>query len=481
MKHAAEILAEFAVNLRFDDLPSPVVDRTKQLILDTVAASILGGRMPWSAAIRETALLPGPKGKSSIIGVGETTSANAAAFVNGSYAHANDFDDFYAYGPLHPSQAVWVTLPMAEETGASGIDAITNVVIGYEISARIAEACFSNSKREKALVERGLHAQPAVGVLAAAAQACVLMGQPADVAASAMGVAGSYAGGLMQFMEEPADTKRFHFGKASCDGITSAQLASRGFRGPKSVLEGKKGLLNAIAGEWVSEKLTGNLGSTFGVMSAFLKPVPTMGGNFGCYEALATIVENHHIRPEDIESITAEMRSQFAGYSIGIGEKAIEAHYAPPDRYSAEMSLPYLMGLVAFHGRDIRPQHFDIAERTRKDLVSFVRRVRINFPADIDAVSRLDAFAMGRVTVVLRNGKTHTETVRVSTGDPRKPLSWDLLKHKLSVCAQDALSQDDMSELLERVKGLEKEKGTGFVGEILRRARMDIWPGEQAA
>ncbi|MDN5927593.1 MAG: MmgE/PrpD family protein [Hyphomicrobiales bacterium] len=480
MTHAAETLAEFATGLKFEDIPADVVDYSKKLIADTVAASILGGRMPWSTAIREVALLGDPKGGASAIGVGRPTTASAAAFINGSYGHANDFDDFYAYGPLHPSQTVWVALPVAEEEGATGAEAIAALVVGYDVSVRIAEACFSHeTHKERTLGVRGFHAQPVCGVLAAAAQTGRLMGLSADTTASAMGISGSYAGGLMQFMEEQADTKRFHFGKASQEGIVSAQLAAHGFRGPKSVLEGKKGLLNAVVGNWVSEKLTENLGTHFGIMSAFLKPIPTMGGNLGCYDAMSQIVEKNGIVAEDIASVTAELRSQFTGYSLGIGEQAIEDHYVPTDRYSAEMSLPYLLALVAVHGRDLTPRQFDEAERSNSRVLAVARRVEVQFPADIDAISRFDTFPMGRVTVRLNDGRTLTETVKVSLGDPRQPLSWDQVRAKFDTCADGALDADAIDEFFEIVRNLDKADSLDKLGQVLRRARITPWPGER--
>ena len=478
MTFAAEKLSDFAANLQIGDVPSDVIDYTKMLIADTIAASILGGRMPWSKAVREVALASKPQGKSSIIGVNDSTSANAAAFVNGAYAHANDFDDFYAFGPCHPSMAVWVALPVAEEVRAKGADVVTSVIIGYEISGRLAEACFSGSKKEKALVERGLHAQPAFGVVAAAAQAARLMGLSSSTSASAMGIAGSYAGGLMQFMAEPADTKRFHFGKAAGDGITSAQLAAHGFRGPKSVLEGRKGLLNAIAGEWVESKLTDGLGTKYAVMSSFLKPVPTMGGNFGNYEAMCLIMEKNKLTADNIKSITAEIRSQFEGYSLGFGEKSIEEHYSPPDRYTAEMSLPYLIGLVAVYGRNLKPVHFDYAERTNKSLLDVVRRVKIEFAKDIDEISRLDGYAMGRVTVHTNKGETFTEAVRIPSGDPRKPRSWQQIRTKFEDCVEGASDNATVGEFLDTIGTLEKVPNVERLGALLRKSQTTPWPGE---
>lgn len=478
MTFAAETLADFATRLDLNDIPDPVIDYTKKLIADTIAASILGGRMPWSKAIRDTAVMSKPQGKSSIIGLHDCVSASAAAFVNGSYAHANDFDDFYAYGPCHPSAAVWVALPVAEEVGATGADLITNVIIGYEISARIAEACFSGTKKERALVERGFHGQPTCGVLAAAAQAGRLMNLPAQTIASAMGIAGSYAGGLMQFMEEPADTKRFHFGKSSADGITSAHLAANGFRGPKSVLEGKKGLLNAIAGEWVQSRLTSDLGSKYHVMSSFLKPVPTMGGNFGCYEAMCEVMEKNKLSASDIASVTAELRSQFTGYSIGIGDRAIEEHYAPPDRYSAEMSLPYLIGLVALYGRDLKPHHFDRNRRSDQTLLRMIRRVKVNFPADIDNVTREEGYAMGRVTVRTNGGKEYSATVKTPLGDPRNPLSWEQVRSKFFICADGAVLREQADEFFRTIQTLERASSVKNLGAFLRSVKTTPWPGE---
>ncbi|HZP89068.1 MAG TPA: MmgE/PrpD family protein [Burkholderiales bacterium] len=478
MKYAAELLAEFAVQLNLTDVPSDVIDYTKKVIADTVAASILGGRMPWSKAVLATAIHSKTEGSSSIIGLPHTVSSSAAAFVNGSYAHANDFDDFYAYGPLHPSAAVWVALPMGEEVRATGADIVTNVILGYEIATRVAEACFSSTRKEKALVERGFHGQPTCGVVAAAAQAARLLRLSSSTIASAMGVAGSYAGGLMQFMEEPADTKRFHFGKASSEGITSAVLAANGFRGPKSVLEGRKGLLNAISGEWVDSKLSENLGSQFHVMSSFLKPVPTMGGNLGCFEAMCRVMENNRLTHRDIESITAELRSQFTGYSIGIGERAVREHYSPPDRYTAEMSLPYLMGLVAFYGRNLKPTHFDKEMRTRADVLELVKRVTVNFAADIDAVSREEAYAMGRVTVRTRQGSKFTETVKRSLGHPHNPMSWHQIRAKFDACAEGAMQREQIEECFDLISHLEECPSVERLGVLLRGAGVTPWPGE---
>ena len=210
-------LAEYAAALRYQDLPAEVVQRAKECIADTVAAIICGSALPWSRIVIRYAERTGPGGKSHILGSGTAAvQANAAALANGALAHAFELDSLTRPGAgAHPGATVLPpALAVAQERGADGRALIAAFVAGNEVMIRIGRATGHTNEA------RGFHAPGTTGPFGAAVAAAHLLRLGPAAMANALGIAGSLAGGLLEF--------------ARATGTGSASAWARTSKGPTS-------------------------------------------------------------------------------------------------------------------------------------------------------------------------------------------------------------------------------------------------------
>ena len=441
----AETLAHYAVATQ--PVPDDVLADARMLLADTLGVTLLGATMPWSQAIRRVAEGLGGASQSTICPDGVRTSAPMAAFVNGSFAHANDFDDYYAFGPLHPSAGVWAVLPVAEWCGASGDAALRAIALYYDTCTRLAEVFFQAKSGERSLASRGFQAQALCGVFAAALTTCNLLRMDVPQTVNALGIAGSYPGGILEFLSDSSDTKRFHFGKASAQGIMAALLAREGFRGPSTVFEGQRGFFNAYAGDYVGDQAVLELGQRYDIRSSVKKRWPVMGGNTAPVEGLLEIVARHGLNADDIETVTFGVRSHFVAYAGSGAEGA--SRNRPRNRFEAEMSLPYQAALAVVRG-GITLDDFDEASLCDPEILAFADKVQVLADPEIDQVSRRDAFTASRVTVHTHKSHAISERHDLPLGDPRRPMSEAQLLDKFLDCASRAIPLAQGRALWER-------------------------------
>ena len=273
MAHETVRLAEYAAGLRYEDLPPEVVQRAKDCITDTVAVIVQGSALPWSRIVVRYAQRTGAGGQSRILGVdGPSIQAPAAALANGALAHAFKSDNLSRPGVgVHPGATLLPpALAIAQEHGSSGRDLITAIVAGFEVMYRIGRATKHSNER------RGFHAPGTTGPFGAAVAAGRLLQLDAEAMTNALGIAGSLACGLMEFARSGtgAMVKRLHLGRAAESGVLAASLATDGFTGPRSVLEGEAGFLKVLCTEWDIADLTDGLGSEFATLRLCLKRFP---------------------------------------------------------------------------------------------------------------------------------------------------------------------------------------------------------------
>src|SRR4029077_13945177 len=181
-------------------------------------------------------------GPCTAIGHPRTLSAAGSALVNGTAAHGEDFDDTFEGGPVHAGAVVVpAVLAVAEEFGADGLAVLKGVVAGVETICRL--SLVAPMRVHKA----GFHPTSVFGTMAAAAAAGATLGLDARRTAHAFGIAGSMAGGVIEYLADGSWTKRLHAGWAAQSGIRAALLARASFVGPLSVFEGTHGLFNGFA------------------------------------------------------------------------------------------------------------------------------------------------------------------------------------------------------------------------------------------
>jgi 2-methylcitrate dehydratase PrpD len=434
-------LAEYAAALRYQDLPAEVVRRAKDCIADTVAAIICGSALPWSRIVIRYAERTGPGGKSHILGsIGGAVQANAAALANGALAHAFELDALTRPGAgAHPGATVLPpALAVAQGHGSSGRDLIAAFVAGNEVMIRIGRATGHTNEA------RGFHAPGTTGPFGAAVAAGHLLGLGPAAMTNALGIAGSLAGGLLEFARgDGGMVKRLHLGRASEAGVLAASLAADGFAGPRTVLEGEFGFLKVFCTKWDESELICGLGEEFVVNSTVLKRYPCHATAHAAVRAVRDLQAEHGFAGAAVEAVT-----------VTGTERMVERHniLEPADLMLAQYSIPFCVALALYReARD--PESWDETALRDPQIRALRRRVRL-IPGSDD-----ERGGMGSsVTITLADGRRlegHAENGMLEPGE---------LDDKFRRVTRGTLGEPGAAALYKRLQQLEGEKDLTWLG-----------------
>ena len=444
--HETEQLAAYAAALRYENLPPAVVQRAKDCITDTVAAIIYGAELPWSKMIIAYVRRNSAAGASSILGAGGSpVHAGAAALANGAMTHAFELDSLTKPDSgSHPGATVFTAaLAVAQERGLSGRELLTALVAGSEVMFRIGHATKHSNEA------RGFHAPGTTGPFGAAVAVGHLMGFDASKMTNALGIAGSCAGGLLEFAHagNGAMVKRLHMGRAAEGGVLAASLAADGFTGPTSVLEGKYGFLRVFCNDWEVSELTRGFGTTYFTLDIMLKRYACHITAHNPVDAVLELRNEHKFTVTDVASINIAGNDRMA---------KTNNIPAPGDMMMAQYSIPFSVALSLY--RDpIDPRSFDDSAVHDRDILDLAARTKMDVVAGQD---RRDLAVT--VTVRLKDGRELTRRVTSFKGTPERPLARAELREKFLLLTQ-RLGRDKMAPLFERLQGIENEKALDWL------------------
>jgi 2-methylcitrate dehydratase PrpD len=267
------MVAAWIAGLRHEQVPQPVRDALRRLVLDTLGDALFGRDQSWTEAVRNWAVMAAPAAGTRQArlwgepGVRMLRPADAA-LVNGTAAHAYELDDYHN-AKLHPGAVVVpAAIALGEALDADGAKLETAIAAGYEVMIRSALALGPGPARL-----RGWHLTAVCGPMGAAAAAAVLLGLDEERTAWALGLAGTQSGGLFAFTADGTASKRFHPGRAAQSGIMAAELAALGLSGPTKIYEAADGgLLSTFVDKSDAAQLTAGLGSTWHGADTSFKP-----------------------------------------------------------------------------------------------------------------------------------------------------------------------------------------------------------------
>jgi 2-methylcitrate dehydratase PrpD len=335
----AETLAQKIVALRPGALPDVTTRKCEDLLIDVTGLCVTARNQDYAKSA-----LAGwdDDGPCTVIGHQRTLTASGAAFVNGTAAHGEDFDDTFEGGPVHAGAVIVpAVLAACERHNADGRMALIGIAVGTEVLCRLSLVV------PKAVHKAGFHPTAIFGAMGAAAGVGAALGLNAGQIVDALGIAGSMAGGIIEYLAEGAWTKRLHAGWAAQSGIRAALLAQRGFVGPRTVFEGVHGLFHGFAHttEGDYNALIGDFGSRWVTDTLAFKPYPcgTMAQPYiDCARRLAA----RGIRPEDIAEIVCEVAE---GTVHRLWEPLADKQ-RPRNGYAAKFATPYLLAAGFVHG-----------------------------------------------------------------------------------------------------------------------------------
>ena len=424
-------LGQFVASLSPNHLPEEVVKIARLGFIDTIG-TMIAGRDEESVRIMTGVLAP-QDGAATLTFGARKIAAPEAAWINGTAAHALDYDDVTLRG--HPSTVlVPAILAEAETLGSSGSDMITAYVAGYEVWAELA-------LRETGLLhEKGWHPTGLYGAPAAAAACAKLRHLDAEKAAIAIALGASQSSGLMSNFGTMA--KPFHAGKAAHAGVMAARLAEAGFTANTDALEHPRGFLHAISPQGNEDRTSPpKAGGELQILTHGLgiKKYPMCYATHRAIDCLMDLLASSPIKVGDVSKIT-----------VRISENASKVlRNARPDTgLAAKFSIQFAMASPFVAGR-VGLRELTDGFVQRPDVQDLMRRVEVvtthDYDPDMPGAARHDS-----VAVHLNDGRTlEGAPVTRATGHPSRPLSEAQLYEKFADCL-DAGHSDIPAEVLFR-------------------------------
>src|SRR5699024_10746876 len=403
--HPEHELARFAATLQFEAIPDPVVRRTEDLLLDTLASVLAGSGARAVQSLNDfaRAMDPGHGAAENLVGRCGT-SPLFAALVNAAGAHMMEQDDVHNASVFHPAAVVFPpVLATAQELGASGRELLTAAVAGYETGIRVGE--FLGRSHYTVF-----HTTGTAGTLAAAAATGRLLRLDTEQMLHALGSAGTQAAGLWEFLRDGADSKQLHTAKAAANGLLAAWLAGDGFTGATHVLIGAQGMAAGMSTDADPSRLTDRLGSRWAVLETSFKYHASCRHTHPAADALLAVVTEHDLAAADITSVVAHVHQG----ALDVLGPVVE----PATVHQSKFSMGTVLGLIAKH-RQAGPEQFDAA-LSDPDITAFRQRVTMQLDTAVD--NAYPEQWLGRVTVVTRDGRTLHGRVDVPKGDPDNTL-----------------------------------------------------------
>ena len=411
----------------------------RRLMLDIAGLCVAARAQSYVQAALASIDQPGP---CAVIGHDICLGVEGAAFVNGTAAHGEDFDDTYEGGPVHAGAVIVpAVVAAAQRHGASGADLLRGLAVGVELTCRL--CAVAPTRVHKA----GFHPTAIFGVMGAVAGIGAMLRVPEKVLVDALGIAGSLGGGIIEYLSEGAWTKRLHPGWAAQSGYRAVRLAQGGFTGPRTVFEGPHGFFHGFANtaDGDFEAMLAGFGSQWIWTTIAFKPY-ACGTMAHPYIDCARAFRQRGIpveRIRDIECETAE----------GIVHRLWEplaAKQAPASAYAAKFSIPYAIA-VGLLDDDAGLAQYTDARVTDPELRALAAKVRYV----VDPANPYPRQFTGHVRVTLDDGTVHEHRQSCFKGGVEHPLSDDDMLHKFRAnCAVGGLDAAASERLRSRLESL---------------------------
>lgn len=457
---SARVLARFVHQLTWDAIPRATQEQVKRELLDILGVCLAASSLPFSE--RFVASVPQSDATTScdVIGKNVRVSAADAALLNGVLAHGIDYDDTHAEAIVHVSASLAPTaLAMAQRYGASGAELLTALVAGYEVSTRVGLAASGEFHK------RGYHPTSICGAFGAAMVAGKSLKLSESELVSALGIVGSQASGIQQFLKEGSEVKRLHAGWAAHSGIYAASMAQHGVTGPERIFEGGFGLYATHLGPGAADmaRLTAGLGETWETDAISIKPYPCCHLVHAYMDTALTIKREQHLTEADIVSVECPVPQ--AIYHLVCTPDAVKRR--PQTSYDALFSLPFCVGVMLARERAGLAE-FD--EAAIGDEATLTLAQRITTPID-DTWSDFPRHFSGWVIIHTTDGRRFEAQQRFNRGSPENPLTAEDIMAKFTANATRRISAQEAGALADTIAQLDRARDLEPLFTLLRATR----------
>ena len=409
----SEQLAAWGASLSPASIPAGMADKAEAILTDVVGLCLAARHTDYVASI----LAAAEPGSHVAIGHAGRYSAADAALINGTAAHGEDFDDTFEGGPVHSGAVVVpAVLAAAERENLSGAQTMLGIAAGTELLCRLGLVT------PKAIHKASFHPTAVLGSLASAFAVGVAMGADARALKNALGIAGSTASGIIEYLGDGSSTKRMHAGWAAQSGMRAALMGRAGFVGPRAVLEGEHGFFRAFAPSLAPrfDLLFDGLGTRWIAETITFKPYPR-GTMVQPYIDCAKKLRAEGVPLDAIETITCFTSD---GYVHRLWEP-LAMKQTPPTAYAAKFSIPFGVALGLSRGT---AGLSDFSDAAIADPALLALSRRVNYV--VDPLDPYPARFTGHVRITLFDGTVFEARQDHMRGGVDAPLGRDELDAK---------------------------------------------------
>jgi len=471
----ARQIAQFALKLKYEDLPEEVVNEVKRYLYDSVGCALGGYHTKDVNIMRDIYKDMGGKEETTVIGFGDKIPAVNSALVNSLMIRALDFNDIYwKEDPSHPSDLIPAALSMGELVGASMKEVIVAIVLAYEFEQRL---CLFATP---GIRERKWH-HATLTQFVSPIVAGKLLGLTEDQMVNAIGISGSHnhtigcpTAGTLTMMKNTVDPM------AVQSGVFAALMAQKGYSGTEKVFEGKEGFMDAFIGwnakdeinnptdmegrdgvsswNWNVDALVGGLGESFKILECGMKAFPTEALTHTHISCMINAMVNNDLDYTDIKEVKVTAFAQ--AYDILFDP----AKYRPASRETADHSLPYCMA-VAMVDKKITTESFSDEKLNDPKVFEVIDKIKGEPSQEFEAM--FPAKQPSRVVVTTKDGRVFEEYMEFPKGDPREPMTMTDLENKFNSLSSDIISFDRQKEIKDMIFSCENMNIKDFMAKLV--------------
>lgn len=440
--------ARYALRLKYELLPDEVIHAAKRCLLDTLGCAIGASDAPGRPMVENVVKAIGGTEESTVFGSGLRTSALNATLVNSFLVRYLDCNDLGGGG--HNSDSISAILAIAEREKVTGKDLLTSIVIAYELGARFAECRGPNVGFDlgdfNGDLRGGLTMPPALGKM---------MKLDEDQIANAIGICASHShplGILDTDHEENTMTKNLRFGRVAYDAILSCLLAKQGFTGPIRIVEGEKGIKEALfKGDMDIERLIDFSG--WRILKTGYKALCANLSTQGHVSATLAIVRENDLKPEDIVSVHLSAGARENRHCTSLPKKY------PRNAETADHSAFYA-NAIAIKERQFGPAAFAPEKFTDPVVLDLIEKITIEYDPSFP-----EHGYSGGSKIMTKDGRKFTKRVDHIHGFEEDPMTDKDLEDKFRGLAAPYISEQNMQRIFKTVWNLEK---TNVLSDLMK-------------
>jgi len=474
-KSISHQIAEFSVNLKFEDLQKKVVETTKKFIYDSIGCAFGGYHTKDVNILKDIYVNMGGKEEATLIGFGKKIPAVNATLVNSLMIRALDFNDIYwKEDPSHPSDLIPAALSTGELVGASMKDIIVAIVLAYEFEQRLCEFAVPGIR------ERKWH-HATLTQFVSPIVAGKILGLNIDQMVNAIGISGSHnhtigcpTAGKLTMMKNTVDPM------AVQSGVLAALMAQKGYTGTEAVFEGKEGFMDCYFGwdvkkqkldalkmkgrefeeewSWNLNKLISGLGYNYKILECSMKAFPCEALSHVHLTAVINAVKKNDIKFDEIDSITITTIARAC-------DILFDPHkYRPESRETADHSLPYCVA-AAIVDRRLTTQSF--SDEKLKDPKIWQVIDKIKGEASEEFEKMFPEKQPSKVVIKTKSGKEYSEYREYPKGDPREPMTLEDLEIKFNSLSFELLNNKKQKDIKNMILNCEEMNVNDFMKQLI--------------